>query len=230
MLAPRLHRVFWNIYGRFAWDGVQSPTRKRIVREVVLTLKERSEVNGETVLDAGCGTGNYAVALAQEGFRVTGIDYSSGMLAAARSKITGELSGRLSFDKMDMNSRLSLPDSGYDHVICMTSLWAVTKPRFTLGELCRVLKPGGTLMIMQIPRPSVGLRQIVKTRVAHMERKSILAVVLVVVKAVLERTSANRYWTPEELLSLVLGSRQLKVNFVDHGPPILIAASKITNS
>lgn len=40
----------------------------------------------KTVLDLGCGTGSHAIPLANEGFEVTGIDMSAGMLSAARAK------------------------------------------------------------------------------------------------------------------------------------------------
>ena len=43
-------------------------------------------VAGLSIVDVGCGTGRHAVRLAQIGAKVTGIDFSTGMLARARSK------------------------------------------------------------------------------------------------------------------------------------------------
>jgi len=44
------------------------------------------ESGGNTVLDAGCGTGRVAIELARRGFSVTGVDADGAMLAGARSK------------------------------------------------------------------------------------------------------------------------------------------------
>ena len=44
------------------------------------------ESGGNSVLDAGCGTGRVAIELASRGFSVTGVDADAGMLAAARAK------------------------------------------------------------------------------------------------------------------------------------------------
>ena len=39
-----------------------------------------------TILDAGCGTGNFSIKLAERGAHVTGIDLSTEMMAVAREK------------------------------------------------------------------------------------------------------------------------------------------------
>jgi ubiquinone/menaquinone biosynthesis C-methylase UbiE len=222
-----LHRAFWSVYGKFAWDGVEMPIRQRMIRAVVQILGEQAVADGETVLDAGCGTGNYAIALAGKGFCVTGIDFSQVMLACAMTKVTPDLSGHIAFQKMDMNSRLLFADASFDHLISMTSLWVVADPKFTLNEFSRVLKPGGTLVVMQVPRPSANVRQTIARRLAHLKKKSPLAMLLVAFKVIIERTSANKYWTTEELLALMMGNKQLKVSSVDPGPPIFIVATKI---
>ena len=72
MRRPR--RLFWSLYGRFVWDAQNASIKESQVQRIVQLLADRRLKPGEHVLDAGCGTGDYAVALAQAGFRVTGID------------------------------------------------------------------------------------------------------------------------------------------------------------
>jgi len=226
VLFSRINRAFWGFYGSRVWDSVQTPLKKRMIETAVAILRERRKSVGESVLDAGCGTGNYALALAGEGFRVTGIDYSAGMLECARSKAGGELAARLSFEQMDMNRRLEFPDASFDHIISMTSLWATADPRFTLTEFSRILKPGGTLAVMQIPAPVNNLRLVIRNRFKYLVKKTPLTMALVAFKALLERTGATRYWTQEELLAMILGNRELAVSYVDPGPPFFIVATK----
>lgn len=228
MFLSHINRIFWGIYGGSAWDGVQLPIRRKMINTVVTTLKERESSSDEKVLDTGCGTGNYAIALAAGGFQVTGIDYSTGMLECAKSKVTADLAERLTFQQMDMNKPLLFADASFDHVISMTSLWTVADPRFTLSEFTRVMKPNGTLVVMQIPRPIGSLYKVIKTRIRHLEKKTPVVVALITVKAALERTKATKYWSPEELLALMLTNKELKISYVDHGPPIFIIATKTT--
>ena len=75
------------------------------------------------------------------------------MLTSAQAKLTAALGDRLSFRRMDLDHRLDLADASFDHVINISVLQNAADPDFTLRELCRVSRPGGTLLLLHVPRP-----------------------------------------------------------------------------
>jgi len=116
-----LYRAFWSLSGRFAWDDQREPARVSEPPERIVDLvRERRAKPDEWVLDAGCGTGNYAIALARAGYHVIGTDFAAGMLARAQGKVTDELPGRISFQQADLNAPLDFPDARFDHLISIS--------------------------------------------------------------------------------------------------------------
>jgi SAM-dependent methyltransferase len=92
-------------------------------------------------LDAACGTGRHARHLADLGHRVTGVDLTPEMLDHARRGVpTG------TFTEADLRS-IPLPDNGFDLVVCGLALAHLPKLADAVGELARVLRPGGRLVI-----------------------------------------------------------------------------------
>lgn len=76
------------LYTDFAWVYdllIHEPATERMAF-ITQMLAEHGEVPGAHVLDAGCGTGRYSVALAESGFKVTGIDVSPEQIAEALSR------------------------------------------------------------------------------------------------------------------------------------------------
>jgi SAM-dependent methyltransferase len=74
---------------------------------------------GASVLELGCGAGRIAFALAERGFRVTGVDISPAMLAKAEARLRAapaEVSARVAFRRGDMTA-LSFPGA-FDLVLC----------------------------------------------------------------------------------------------------------------
>src|SRR3954454_7728627 len=57
---------------------------------VAVALTHRGVEPGARVIDAGCGTGGYTIALERAGYRATGIDASREMVAEAKAKGAGE--------------------------------------------------------------------------------------------------------------------------------------------
>ncbi len=122
----------------------------RVEKEAVLALLEPHP--GMSVLDVGCGTGNYSLELAGRGLVVTGLDASPEMIKAARAK--AEERG-LDVEFV-LGDALQLPfgDGSFDAVICVCALEFLPDPKAALLEAYRVLKPGGRLVAGVIGRDS----------------------------------------------------------------------------
>lgn len=122
----------------------------RIEKEAVFSFLQ-PEV-GLTVLDIGCGTGNYALELARKGLKVTGIDISTGMLAKARARAARE-NLEINFCLADAQD-LPFADNNFDIVLSVSSLEFFLDLQRALNEAYRVLKPGGRLVVGVIGRDS----------------------------------------------------------------------------
>ena len=99
---------------------------------------------GEAIGDFGCGTGAYAIALAQAGCTVIGIDESPVMLAKARDKSAAD--GSTTYLQADL-ADLPLHSSTLDAVLLQVTLEFVANPAVVLNEAFRVLKPNGRLVL-----------------------------------------------------------------------------------
>ncbi|MFH8615278.1 class I SAM-dependent methyltransferase [Streptomyces sp. NPDC017979] len=100
------------------------------------------DVAGRRVLDAGCGAGPLTAALRERGAVVTGIDASAGMVALARRRL-GD-GARLHVG--DLGDPLPFGDDAFDDVVASLVLHYLEDWGPTLGELGRVIRPGGRLI------------------------------------------------------------------------------------
>lgn len=108
------------------------------------TLALLGEVQGLSILDAGCGPGKYAQILLDRGATVTGFDHSEQMvqLAKARNK------GRGNFFVHNMVAPLEqLATASFDKVLCALALHYIEDWNPVLQEFARVLKPKGQLVL-----------------------------------------------------------------------------------
>lgn len=110
---------------------------------------------GERLLDAPCGYGRHAIALARAGFEVVGLDVSEPLLAEGRRR-AGALSG-LELVHGDYR-QLPFPDGAFDGVLCLcNSLGYLDEDgdAAALGELRRVLATGRRLVLAVAHRDRV---------------------------------------------------------------------------
>jgi len=134
-------------YGEFAWAYdllIDRPVRKESAT-IATWLTERGVLPGATILDAGCGTGRYAIELGRRGYAVQGIDSSDESLAVARLAV-GDRSRNVSFAA---GSILNLPRSEYNGILCRGALNDLVDPgdrRSVLQGFRQALRPDGTLI------------------------------------------------------------------------------------
>lgn len=118
-----------------------------------LLLARLARIPFRTALDLGCGTGEMMRLLLQAdpARELYGLDLSEEMLAEARAK----LQGRAVLTVGDSES-LPYPDSAFDVVYCNDSFHHYPAPDKVLGEVRRVLKPGGTFLMGDCWQPLAG--------------------------------------------------------------------------
>lgn len=103
------------------------------------------EVNGRMTLDASCGTGHYALALARRGAQVTAVDASAPMLALAQMKAWRE--GLPLAPVRAALERLPFRRGSFELVTCVLALEFVADPTGAVDEMARVQPPGGRLVV-----------------------------------------------------------------------------------
>lgn len=131
-IAPR-----YDLVNRIMTFRMDVGWRRRAIRS--LDLASRS-----VVLDLACGTGDMCIDLTRAGLRPVGADLSFGMLAAARTDaplVHGD------------GLVLPFPDRSIDGVTCGFALRNFVALEPMLGELARILRPGGRIALLDVAEP-----------------------------------------------------------------------------
>jgi S-adenosylmethionine-dependent methyltransferase len=135
--------------------------RTAVVWEVLSAVLAEGDVSGQglDVVDAGGGTGGFAVPLARAGHRVTVVDPSPDSLAALQRRAAeGGLDGRVTGLQGDLDDlpQLVAADS-VDLLLCHSVLEVVDDPARALAAAAQVLRPGGRLSLLVANRAAAVL-------------------------------------------------------------------------
>jgi ubiquinone/menaquinone biosynthesis C-methylase UbiE len=106
--------------------------------------------SGSVVLEVGCGVGAQTVTLARRSPEATivAMDISEESLAAAQESIRSAGFRNVIFQQADVYSMAFAPDA-FDHVFACFVLEHLSRPREALAHLRQVLKPGGTITVIE---------------------------------------------------------------------------------
>lgn len=107
---------------------------------------------GGSALDVCCGTGDFVIELARrggEGGRAIGVDFSLPMIELARRKTSRGIPGWVSFVAANA-CRLPFADCSFDCVTVGFGLRNVADIRAAIGEMARVVKPGGRVVCLEV--------------------------------------------------------------------------------
>ena len=133
------HRLSWNI-DRY-W-------RRKALRQL-------QPCHPRKLLDIATGTGDLAIQAVKmmPDVKVTAVDISEQMMKIGQEKVQkAGLAGSISFDKQDC-TQLTIPDASYDAVTAAFGIRNFADLDKGLSEMCRVLRKGGHLCIIELTTP-----------------------------------------------------------------------------
>jgi ubiquinone/menaquinone biosynthesis C-methylase UbiE len=166
---------------------------------IVRTLKPSANA---TFLDAGCGPCAHSVRLAKRGFKVHAVDFSPSALLLAREYIESSgLEDSISLQRASL-LELPFPSASFEYVLSWGVLMHIPEVDRAVGELARVVKPGGVVVISESNKSS--LEAVTMRNLRHVLGKE---------KAtVKERPEGVEYWKDKDHDALV--TRQANISWL----------------
>jgi ubiquinone/menaquinone biosynthesis C-methylase UbiE len=128
------------VYDRWFTTPIGSLVRKYEAELMLDLLKPKQ---GEIILDAGCGTGIFTTDILSSGPQVIGLDISLPMLIQAKKKLKEYPFWIILADMLN----LPFPGSSFDKVVSVTALEFVEDAKGAIGELFRITKRGGCIVV-----------------------------------------------------------------------------------
>jgi 2-polyprenyl-6-hydroxyphenyl methylase / 3-demethylubiquinone-9 3-methyltransferase len=163
---PGIDNAYYNRAGDLWWDEraplslllALNPWRFGYYRTVLERLG--IDPHDQPTLDVGCGGGFLAEEFARLGCRVMGVDPSAPSLVTARAHATQ--SGLTINYRVGAGEALPCADAAFTIVYCCDVLEHVSDPRQVIGEIARVLKPGGIFLYDTINRTAISKLVLIK--------------------------------------------------------------------
>lgn len=125
------------VYDR-RYEGIQRAKYRVVMRNLP------GEIGN--ILDLGCGTGMFLRELSSRAGFVVGVDASPEMLEVARCRV-----GKAELVLADADA-LPFTDESFDAVVSVTLLQNMPDPAKTVGEVARVLRPSGVVVLTVLKR------------------------------------------------------------------------------
>ena len=151
-------------YDRWFTTPIGSLVRKY---ETELIMELLNPKQGEIILDAGCGTGTFTLDILSSGSKVIGLDLSLPMLKRAENKLKGYPLKLVLANML----KLPFPEGFFDKTVSITALEFIEDGKAAVGELFRVTKRGGSVVVATLNSLSPWA---LRRRVEAKERHSVL--------------------------------------------------------
>lgn len=132
---------------RLSWD-IDRGWRRKAIRQL-------EPFHPQSILDIATGTGDFALMAAQmlQPQHIIGADIAEGMMEIGRQKVERlKLSNCITFERQDCTA-LTFDDNTFDAVTAAFGIRNFADLDKGLSEMCRVLKPGGHLSIVELTTP-----------------------------------------------------------------------------
>ena len=138
----------WNAMGE-EWIHLAQTGESRMKFVMPWMLRYMGNVQGQHILDLGCGEGGYSRKLASAGARVTAVDCSRAAIGYAQQQAQTE-NLCIEYHIRNSNDLFGIDDAAFDIVLCSMMLMDCEDLDGTLREVVRVLKPRGRLFVSML--------------------------------------------------------------------------------
>jgi len=130
------------------WSGIYD-SNENLTRDLdrKVTRETLASQVFDSILELGCGTGKNTEFLVQIGANVHALDFSEGMVAVAKEKVTA---ANVRFSMADLMGHWPCEDASYDLIACNLVLEHIEDLNYIFSEAARTLQPNGKFFINEL--------------------------------------------------------------------------------